>query len=91
MTLCHTPRSGCAVALFHQVRCTGAADEADGEVLGEVLAELVLVVGVVEVLGGVLLLDELPLHAAAAVTVAAARATAASARLLRIGGHLPER
>src|SRR5450756_402028 len=74
MTLCHTPSSGWAVALFHQVSVTLAAVLALGllELLAPVLVE-------------VLELLELPLlHAATAVAVATASATAAHARLLRM-------
>src|SRR5580692_10852541 len=72
------PSNGWLVALFHQVRVTLAA------VLGVLLA-LVEVVALL-VPAGVLVLDELPLllHAAAAVAVVTASATAASARLLRM-------
>src|SRR6202021_880351 len=63
MTLCHTPRSGWAVALFHQVSVTLALLDPPGGPL---------------------------LHAATAVAVVTATAMAASARLLRMVGHLPE-
>jgi hypothetical protein len=67
MRLLNTPSSGCVFALFHQVRVTLAVVEA-------VLEPLLVVEGV---------LLELPLlHAAAAVAVVTASATAASARLL---------
>jgi hypothetical protein len=74
MTLCHTPRSGWAVALFHQVSVTLAL------MLALALPELLapLVVELLEVL------ELPPLHAATAVAVATASATAASARLLRM-------
>jgi hypothetical protein len=65
------PSNGWLVALFHQVRVTLAVVLALLELLAEVAA-----VG---------LLEELPLlHAAAAVAVVTASATAASARLLRM-------
>jgi hypothetical protein len=64
------PSNGWLVALFHQVRVT----------LAVVLALLELAE-----LAAVGLLEELPLlHAAAAVAVVTASATAASARLLRM-------
>jgi len=86
IAFCHTVSRVPVVALFHQVSVTGWAA---GLLLVLALAEVLLVTGVLELL---LLLDELPpLHAAAAVTVAAAMAMAASARLLRMNGHLPER
>jgi hypothetical protein len=75
MTLCHTPRSGWAVALFHQVSVTLALLEPP----------------VVPVVPDPLVpADPLLLHAATAVAVVTATAMAASARLLRMVGHLPE-
>jgi hypothetical protein len=69
------PSNGWLVALFHQVRVTLAA----------VLGLLALLEAALLVPAGVLVLDELPLlHAAAAVAVVTASATAASARLLRM-------
>jgi hypothetical protein len=72
------PSNGWFVALFHQVKVTLAAVLALLELVG--LAELLAPVAVLE------LLEELPLllHAAAAVAVVTASATAASARLLRM-------
>jgi hypothetical protein len=75
------PSNGWLVALFHQVRVTLAAVLA--------LLELVALVALLELLAPVAaleLLEELPLllHAAAAVAVVTASATAASARLLRM-------
>src|SRR5580658_8200277 len=66
MTLCHTPRSGWAVALFHQVRVTLA------------LLEPPVVPVVPDPLDPAV---PLLLHAATAVAVVTATAMAASARL----------
>src|SRR5580693_3798738 len=71
------PSNGWLVALFHQVRVT----------LAVVLAplELVALLALPAPAAGLELLEELPLlHAAAAVAVVTASATAASARLLRM-------
>jgi hypothetical protein len=66
-------------ALFHQLKMTGA------ELLGLVVGEVALAIGVLEVgLVLVLVLEPPLLHAAAAVAAATARATVASVRLLRM-------
>jgi hypothetical protein len=81
MAASYTPSRGWLVALFHQVRVTLAAVLALLELvaLAEAVALLLAPAAVLE------LLEELPLlHAAAAVAVVTASATAASARLLRM-------
>src|ERR1700722_8536601 len=66
------PSNGWLVALFHQVRVT--------------LAVMLALLALLAEGAAVGLLEELPLlHAAAAVAVVTASATAASARLLRMG------